>query len=60
MPGPDTCNCQRIYITLTNLKLYKAPGEDQIPNIVLKHMVEVLAAPLTALFQKSLESGYFP
>jgi hypothetical protein len=45
---------------LKNLADFKSQGSDQIPSIVLKNCAEVLAVPLSQLFQKSLNSGELP
>ena len=45
---------------LNRLKPNKACGPDKIPNRVLKEMAPVLAPPLTALYNKSLEEGTVP
>jgi hypothetical protein len=45
---------------LRNLNPSKASGPDQIPSKVLKHCAETLAAPLTRIFNASLNSGQLP
>ena len=45
---------------LNRLKPNKACGPDKIPNRVLKELAPVLAPPLTALYNKSLEAGTVP
>ena len=45
---------------LNRLKPNKACGPDKIPNRVLKELAPVLAPPLTALYNKSLEEGTVP
>ena len=37
-----------------------APGPDNIPAGVIKHVLDVLAFPLTHICQLSLDQGYFP
>ena len=45
---------------LNRLKPNKACGPDKIPYRVLKELAPVLAPPLTALYNKSLEEGTVP
>ena len=45
---------------LKDLKSHKAAGPDAIPNILLKTCSKTLAAPLSQIFQKSLDSGKLP
>ena len=45
---------------LKNLDPCKAPGPDNISPRVLKKLSDILAAPLTTIFRKSLEEGSVP
>jgi hypothetical protein len=45
---------------LRNLNASKASGPDGIPSKVLKNCADVLAAPLTTIFNCSLKSGSLP
>ena len=45
---------------LQELNPGKAQGPDKIPPRVLKELAEVLAGPLSVLFNKSLETGVIP
>ena len=45
---------------LKNLNSGKASGPDNIPNLVLKTLADQLGAPLTIIFQLSLDSGKLP
>ncbi len=45
---------------LSNLKVHKASGPDQIPNQVLKHCAEQLAPGVATLFQNSLDTSTLP
>jgi hypothetical protein len=42
------------------LPLGKASGPDDINNRILRELANELSAPLTSLFNKSLNEGYFP
>ena len=45
---------------LKKIEPHKAPGPDNIPNMVLKQCATSLAPAVTILFQKSLDSGVLP
>ena len=45
---------------LSTLNIWKACGNDGIPNRVLKECAATLAGPLTHIFNCSLQSGQFP
>ena len=45
---------------LEKIQPHKASGPDEIPNIVLKMCSKSLAPGITALFQKSLDTGELP
>ena len=45
---------------LSTLNIWKACGNDGIPNDVLKECAATLAGPLTHIFNRSLQSGQFP
>ena len=45
---------------LKKIQPHKAPGPDDIPNMVLKQCAKNLAPAVTLLFQKSLDSGTLP
>ena len=46
--------------SLSKLSVWKAVGQDGIPNRVLKECVATLAEPPTFIFNSSLTSGLFP
>ena len=48
------------YKKLSTLNVWKACGNDGIPNRVLKECAATLAGPLTHIFNCSLQSGQFP
>ena len=45
---------------LTRVKVNKATGPDDIPAWVIRNNADVLAAPLTAIFNSSLREGILP
>ncbi|XP_063615394.1 uncharacterized protein LOC134788436 [Penaeus indicus] len=45
---------------LETLNIYKSAGPDDIHPALLKPLAEVLAEPVTALFQQSMEDGRLP
>ena len=45
---------------LEKIQPHKASGPDEIPNIVLKMCSKSLAPGISALFQKSLDTGELP
>ena len=45
---------------LKKIQPHKAPGPDDIPNMVLKQCATHLAPAVTLLFQKSLDTGVLP
>ena len=47
---------EKIILALKN----GAPGPDNIPAGVIKHVLDVLAFPLTHICQLSFDQGYFP
>ncbi len=53
-------NPTKVYSVLKNLKVNKSNGPDNISNKVLKETAEVIAKPLSDLFNKSMLSGLFP
>ena len=42
---------------LLNLDPHKAPGPDNIPPILLQKLANDLAAPITKIFQMSMDEG---
>ena len=45
---------------LSNLKINKAPGPDDIPPRILKDTADIIAPILTQIFQISLDTGILP
>lgn len=50
----------KVYSVLKNLKVNKSNGPDNISNKMLKETAEVIAKPLSDLFNKSMLCGTFP
>ena len=50
----------KTFEALCNVKVRKATGPDNIPAWLLKSHAEVLAPPLTAIFNNSLREGVVP
>ena len=53
-------NSKGIEKLLSEIQPHKACGPDEIPNIVLKNCSKQLAPGITALFQKSIDTGELP
>ena len=51
---------QEVYDALRWVKANKAPGPDQIPNLVLKKIKEWLVPRLVTIFNAALRLGYHP
>lgn len=51
--------CEIVSI-LKNLKTAKAPGNDQIPNIILKNLPSKIIVYLVFIFNACLKTSYFP
>ena len=58
--NPIQIGIEGVQAQLQRLNPYKATGPDNISPRVLKEMADVLAAPLTALFQNSLDKSEVP
>ena len=57
---PLTISPEYVFEILSNLDINKAVGPDLVHNKILKSCAGVLAAPLTAFFNRSLHEGKFP
>ena len=53
-------NQAKVYTVLKSLQINKSNGPDNISNKMLKETSEVIAKPLSDLFNKSMQSGKFP
>lgn len=51
---------EEVHTELKKLKVEKSPGPDAIHPKVLKESAEILNAPLTKIFRKSLQQGEIP
>ena len=54
------CTEQEVSKLIRSLKPKKSSGIDNIDNIILKELERYLIAPLTLIFNNSLETGIFP
>ena len=50
----------KVYTLLKTLDIAKANGPDEISNTMLKQTAEVIAEPLSRLFNKSMGCSVFP
>lgn len=55
-----TISISEIYSKLNSLDIYKGPGPDGIPPILLKQCSFILSRPLCIIFNLSLKTGIFP
>jgi ribonuclease HI len=51
---------EEIYRSLKGAKGTTAPGEDEIPTLVWKHLWKYLQTAITHIFAKSVELAYYP
>ena len=51
---------QDVITSLKSIRKDAAPGPDHVPSILLVQCAEVLAHPLTVIFNKSIETGELP
>jgi hypothetical protein len=55
-----TVSIEGVQKLLQKLNPQKACGPDQIPARILRDLADVIAPPLTLIFQKSLDEGNIP
>lgn len=60
LPDQYVIDVMTTFKALQNVKVNKATGPDNIPAWVLRNHANVLAPPLTAIFNKSLREGVLP
>ena len=60
LPDQYIISVVTILDALTRVKVNKATGPDDIPAWVIRNNADVLAAPLTAIFNSSLREGILP
>ena len=60
LPDQYVIPVMKTFEALCNVKVRKATGPDNIPAWLLKSHAEVLAPPLTAIFNNSLREGVVP
>lgn len=58
--GPISFTKDQVHKVLKRLDLYKGAGADGIPSIFVARCADVLACPLSLIFNKSLRTGTFP
>ena len=54
------CTEKEIKTVITKLPPKKSSGYDDISHVILKEIGDAISAPLTVIFNKSLETGVFP
>ena len=59
--SPSHCfSCDSVLRKLKGLHSDKSPGPDEVRLMLLKECAEVLAEPLSKMFQQSFQSGCLP
>lgn len=51
---------EEVLLLLKNLDVTKSPGPDNLHPLILKNLADIIAEPLTAIFNKSLSEGKLP
>ena len=60
LPEQYTITEYSVYCALQNLKVNKATGPDEIPNVVFKSLADLFSAPLCCIINTSLTTGVVP
>jgi len=60
VPSPPRITLSQVEMAIEKLSPKKAPGPDEIPNVVLKKCYNEIKEHLLLLAQESLETGHFP
>ena len=60
VPPPPRITASQVEMAIEKLAAKKAPGPDEIPNLVLKKCYNEIKAHLLLLAQESFETGHFP
>ena len=60
VPDQYIISIQQVEKNLSQIKLGKAPGPDEITSWMLRDLAPILAPPIASLFNASIRDGYVP
>lgn len=60
IPAKYTISTDDVEKALSNIKLNKSPGPDDIPNWVLRDLSPLISGPITSIFNSSIREGFVP
>src|SRR5438045_2302402 len=60
VPSPPRITLSQVEMAIEKLSPKKAPGPDEIPNLILKKCYNEIKEHLLLIAQESLETGHFP